>query len=76
LKLIESNIDERTKSSPAFQYHARPTDRTLVNLYFRHVKNGNGRQNTSIRRAAFAVSVRIPKFSAQSISYTRPSTYY
>jgi hypothetical protein len=49
----------------------------MVNLYYRHDKtSGDGKQVTSIRRAAFEISVSIPKFSAKAMSYTRPSNYY
>jgi hypothetical protein len=52
-------------------------NRTLVNLYFRHNRlNPAGRTVTSIRRAAFEISNKIPRFTAQAMSYTRPSNYY
>lgn len=61
----------------AFHYPVNSVNPTMVNLYYRHAKtSASDKQVTSIRRAAFEISVSIPKFAAQAMSYTRPSNYY
>lgn len=75
---MQSIIIRKTMRRPtAFHYPVSSVNPTMVNLYFRHSKPTNdGKKATSIRKAAFAISVQVPRFTTQSMNYTRPGNYY
>ncbi|HYF31530.1 MAG TPA: hypothetical protein VD993_10465 [Chitinophagaceae bacterium] len=78
MKPSTSIIVRKNGISPsAFRYPVNKANRTRVNLYFLHNgKTSTGKSVTSIRRAAFEISVTIPKFSPLAVNYTRPGNYY
>jgi hypothetical protein len=75
---MQSIIIRKSRNrQPVYHYPVHADNRTLVNLYFRHSKTAvTGKQVTSIRRGAFEISLIIPTFHSQAISYTRPVNYY